>query len=148
VNKLRGTFTAVAVKAPGFGDRRKAMLEDMAILTGGTVISEDLGLKLDQTKVEQLGKARKVTINKDDTTIVVDAENDPKGQAAIQCRIKAMKAQVEGTTSDFDKEKLQERLAKLAGGMAVIKIGQPLLQLLLVEVGGGLLDLGLDRLDA
>ncbi|TMB76913.1 MAG: chaperonin GroEL [Chloroflexi bacterium] len=123
VNKLRGTFTAVAVKAPGFGDRRKAMLEDMAILTGGTVISEDLGLKLDQTKVEQLGKARKVTINKDDTTIVVDAENDPKRQAAIQGRIKAIKAQIEETTSDFDKEKLQERLAKLAGGVAVIKVG-------------------------
>jgi chaperonin GroEL len=123
VNKLRGTFTAVAVKAPGFGDRRKAMLEDMAILTGGTVISEDLGLKLDQTKVEQLGKARKVTVNKDDTTIVVDAEQDPKRMAAIQGRIKAIKAQVEETTSDFDKEKLQERLAKLAGGVAVIKVG-------------------------
>src|SRR5436853_5127316 len=123
VNKLRGTFTAVAVKAPGFGDRRKAMLEDMAILTGGTVISEDLGLKLDQTKVEQLGKARKVTTKKDDTTIVVDAENDPKRQAAIQGRIKAIKAQIEETTSDFDKEKLQERLAKLAGGVAVIKVG-------------------------
>jgi chaperonin GroEL len=123
VNKLRGTFTAVAVKAPGFGDRRKAMLEDMAILTGGQVISEDLGLKLDQTKVEQLGKARKVTVTKDDTTIVVDAENDPKRMAAIQGRIKAIKAQIEETTSDFDKEKLQERLAKLAGGVAVIKVG-------------------------
>ncbi len=123
VNKLRGTFTAVAVKAPGFGDRRKAMLEDMAILTGGTVVSEDLGLKLDQTKVEQLGKARKVTVNKDDTTIVVDAEQDPKRMAAIQGRIKAIKAQIEDTTSDFDKEKLQERLAKLAGGVAVIKVG-------------------------
>src|SRR5881409_1452319 len=123
VNKLRGTFTAVAVKAPGFGDRRKAMLEDMAVLTGGTVVSEDLGLKLDQTKVEQLGKARKVTVNKDDTTIVVDAEQDPKRMAAIQGRIKAIKAQIEETTSDFDKEKLQERLAKLAGGVAVIKVG-------------------------
>ncbi len=123
VNKLRGTFNAVAVKAPGFGDRRKAMLEDMAILTGGQVISEDLGLKLDQTKVEQLGKARKVTVTKDDTTIVVDAENDPKRQAAIQGRIKAIKSQIEETTSDFDKEKLQERLAKLAGGVAVIKVG-------------------------
>jgi chaperonin GroEL len=123
VNKLRGTFTAVAVKAPGFGDRRKAMLEDMAILTGGQVISEDLGLKLDQTKVEQLGKARKVTVTKDDTTIVVDAENDPKRVAAIQGRIKAIKSQIEETTSDFDKEKLQERLAKLAGGVAVIKVG-------------------------
>jgi chaperonin GroEL len=123
VNKLRGTFTAVAVKAPGFGDRRKAMLEDMAILTGGQVISEDLGLKLDQTKVEQLGKARKVTVTKDDTTIVVDAESDPKRTAAIQGRIKAIKSQIEETTSDFDKEKLQERLAKLAGGVAVIKVG-------------------------
>jgi chaperonin GroEL len=123
VNKLRGTFTAVAVKAPGFGDRRKAMLEDMAILTGGTVISEDAGFKLDQTKVEQLGKARKVTVNKDDTTIVVDVENDEKRKAAIQGRIKQIKAQIEETTSDFDKEKLQERLAKLAGGVAVIKVG-------------------------
>jgi chaperonin GroEL len=119
VNKLRGTFTAVAVKAPGFGDRRKAMLEDMAILTGGQVISEDLGLKLDQTKIEQLGKARRVTITKDDTTIVEGA-----GKAeAIQARIKSIKSQVEETTSDFDKEKLQERLAKLAGGVAVIKVG-------------------------
>src|SRR5438552_3427555 len=123
VNKLRGTFTAVAVKAPGFGDRRKAMLEDMAVLTGGQVISEDLGLKLDQTKVEQLGKARRVTITKDDTTIVVDVENDAKRQTEIQNRIKAIKAQIEETTSDFDKEKLQERLAKLAGGVAVIKVG-------------------------
>ncbi len=119
VNKLRGTFTAVAVKAPGFGDRRKAMLEDMAILTGGQVISEDLGLKLDQTKVEQLGKARRVTVTKDDTTIVEGAGKN----AAIQARIKSIKAQVEETTSDFDKEKLQERLAKLAGGVAVIKVG-------------------------
>jgi chaperonin GroEL len=119
VNKLRGTFTAVAVKAPGFGDRRKAMLEDMAILTGGQVISEDLGLKLDQTRIEQLGRARRVTINKDDTTIVEGA-----GKAeAIQGRIKAIKAQIEETTSDFDREKLQERLAKLAGGVAVIKVG-------------------------
>jgi len=119
VNKIRGTFTAVAVKAPGFGDRRKAMLEDMAILTGGQVISEDLGLKLDQTKIEQLGKARRVTITKDDTTIVEGA-GKPE---AIQGRIKAIKSQVEETTSDFDKEKLQERLAKLAGGVAVIKVG-------------------------
>src|SRR6202048_296460 len=119
VNKLRGTFTAVAVKAPGFGDRRKAMLEDMAILTGGQVISEDLGLKLDQTKIEQLGRARRVTVTKDNTTIVEGA-----GKAeAIQARIKSIKAQVEETTSDFDKEKLQERLAKLAGGVAVIKVG-------------------------
>ncbi len=112
VNKIRGTFTAVAVKAPGFGDRRKAMLEDMAILTGATVISEDAGYKLDQTKLESLGKARKVTVNKDDTTIVVDVENDAKRQTEIQNRIKAIKAQIEETTSDFDKEKLQERLAK------------------------------------
>src|SRR5205809_1123765 len=123
VNKIRGTFTAVAVKAPGFGDRRKAMLEDMAILTGATVISEDAGYKLDQTKLESLGKARKVTVNKDDTTIVVDVENDAKRQTEIQNRIKAIKAQIEETTSDFDKEKLQERLAKLAGGVAVIKVG-------------------------
>src|SRR5256886_4889409 len=120
VNKVRGTFKSVAVKAPGFGDRRKAMLEDMAILTGGQVISEDLGLKLDQTKVEQLGKARKVTVTKDDTTIVVDAENDPKRQTAIQSRIKAIKSQIEETTSDFDKEKLQERLAKVARRVARI----------------------------
>ncbi|MDQ6773954.1 MAG: chaperonin GroEL [Candidatus Dormibacteraeota bacterium] len=119
VNKLRGTFAAIAVKAPGFGDRRKAMLEDMAILTGGTVISEELGLKLDQTRVEQLGRARRVTVTKDDTTIVEGAGKTE----AIQGRIKAIKAQIEDTTSDFDKEKLQERLAKLAGGVAVIKVG-------------------------
>jgi chaperonin GroEL len=119
VNKLRGTFTAVAVKAPGFGDRRKAMLEDMAILTGGQVISEEVGLKLDQTRIEQLGRARRVTVTKDDTTIVEGA-GKPE---AIQARIKAIKAQVEETTSDFDREKLQERLAKLAGGVAVIKVG-------------------------
>src|SRR6266704_1219498 len=123
VNNIRGILKTVAVKAPGFGDRRKAMLEDMAILTGGTVISEDLGLKLDQTKLEQLGKARKVTVNKDDTTIVVDVEGDPKRLAAIQGRIKQIKAQIDETTSDFDREKLQERLAKLAGGVAVIKVG-------------------------
>ena len=121
VNKLRGTFTAVAVKAPGFGDRRKAMLEDMAVLTGGQVISEDLGLKLDQTKIEQLGKARRVTVNKDDTTIVEGAGKTE----AIQGRIKALKSQIEETTSDYDKEKLQERMAKLAGGVAVIKVGSP-----------------------
>jgi chaperonin GroEL len=119
VNKLRGTFQACSVKAPGFGDRRKAMLEDMAILTGGTVISEDLGLKLDQTRIEQLGRARRVTVTKDDTTIVEGAGK----QDAIQARIKAIKAQIEETTSDFDREKLQERLAKLAGGVAVIKVG-------------------------
>jgi chaperonin GroEL len=119
VNKLRGTFQAVAVKAPGFGDRRKAMLEDMAILTGGQVISEELGLKLDQTRIEQLGRARRVTVTKDDTTIVEGAGKTE----AIQGRIKAIKAQIEETTSDFDREKLQERLAKLAGGVAVIKVG-------------------------
>jgi len=119
VNKLRGTFQAIAVKAPGFGDRRKAMLEDMAILTGGQVISEDLGLKLDQTRIEQLGRARRVTVTKDDTTIVEGAGKSE----AIQARIKSIKAQVEDTTSDFDREKLQERLAKLAGGVAVIKVG-------------------------
>ncbi len=119
INKLRGTFTAVGVKAPGFGDRRKAMLEDMAILTGGTVISEDLGLKLDQTRIEQLGRARRVTVTKDDTTIVEGAGKSE----AIQARIKSIKGQMEETTSDYDKEKLQERLAKLAGGVAVIKVG-------------------------
>ncbi|HEX4215931.1 MAG TPA: chaperonin GroEL [Candidatus Dormibacteraeota bacterium] len=119
VNKLRGTFQAVAVKAPGFGDRRKAMLQDMAILTGGQVISEDLGLKLDQTRIDQLGRARRVTITKDDTTIVEGAGD----QAAIQGRVRAIKAEVEETSSDYDREKLQERLAKLAGGVAVIKVG-------------------------
>jgi len=119
VNKLRGTFTAVAVKAPGFGDRRKAMLEDLAILTGGQVISEELGLKLDSVQLNQLGKARRVTITKDDTTIVEGA-----GKAdAIKGRVNQIKAEIEKTTSDWDKEKLQERLAKLAGGVAVIKVG-------------------------
>src|SRR5579864_2177130 len=119
VNKLRGTFTAVAVKAPGFGDRRKEMLKDMAILTGGQVISEELGLKLDQTRIDQLGRARRVTVTKDDTTIVEGA-----GKAdAIQGRIKAIKAEIESTDSDFDREKLQERLAKLSGGVAVVKVG-------------------------
>src|ERR1700736_1969262 len=119
VNKLRGGLKVAAVKAPGFGDRRKAMLEDLAIVTGGQVISEDMGLKLDQTKIEQLGRARRVTVTKDDTTIVEGAGKP----AAIQGRIKAIKAQVEETTSDYDREKLQERLAKLAGGVAVIKVG-------------------------
>jgi chaperonin GroEL len=119
VNKLRGTFTAVAVKAPGFGDRRKAMLQDIAILTGGQVISEDLGLKLDSVQLNQLGKARRVTVTKDDTTIIEGAgkTDDIKG------RINQIKAEIEKTTSDWDKEKLQERLAKLAGGVAVIKVG-------------------------
>jgi chaperonin GroEL len=119
VNKLRGTFTSVAVKAPGYGDRRKAMLEDIAILTGGQVISEDVGLKLDQAKIEQLGKARRVTITKDDTTIVEGAGSSE----SIQGRIKALRSQADETTSDFDKEKLQERIARLAGGIAVIKVG-------------------------
>ena len=121
VNKLRGTFTAVAVKAPGFGDRRKAMLEDLSILTGGQVISEELGLKLDSVQLNQLGKARRVTITKDDTTIVEGAGK----QDQIKGRITQLKAEIEKTTSDWDKEKLQERLAKLAGGVAVIKVGAP-----------------------
>jgi chaperonin GroEL len=119
VNKLRGTFTAVAVKAPGFGDRRKAMLEDLAVLTGGTVISDEVGIKLDQAKVEHLGRARRVTIDKDTTTVVEGAGD----QVAIQARIKSVRAQLEETTSDFDKEKLRERLAKLSGGVAVVKVG-------------------------
>ncbi|HYY54875.1 MAG TPA: chaperonin GroEL [Candidatus Dormibacteraeota bacterium] len=119
VNKLRGTINALSVKAPGFGDRRKAMLEDMAILTGGKVISEELGRKLDSVTVQDLGRARTVKSNKDETTFV-----EGKGsESAIQARIKQIKAQIEETTSDFDKEKLQERLAKLAGGVAVIKVG-------------------------
>jgi chaperonin GroEL len=119
VNKLRGTFTAVAVKAPGFGDRRKRMLEDIAILTGAEVITEDLGLKLENTKLSQLGKARRVVIDKDATTII-----DGNGKAdAIKARIKQLKAEIENTDSDFDREKLQERLAKLAGGVAVVKVG-------------------------
>lgn len=119
VNKLRGTFTCVAVKAPGFGDRRKAMLEDIAILTGGQVISEELGLELKETQLEQLGKARQIKIQKENT-IIVDGAGDNQ---VIKDRIKQIKAQIEETTSDFDKEKLQERLAKLAGGVAVIKVG-------------------------
>ncbi|MBA3384722.1 MAG: chaperonin GroEL [Actinobacteria bacterium] len=119
VNKLRGTFQAVAVKAPGFGDRRKRMLEDIAILTGAEVITEELGLKLENTKLDQLGKARKVVIDKDSTTII-DGAGDSE---AIKGRIKQLKAEVENTDSDFDREKLQERLAKLAGGVAVVKVG-------------------------
>ncbi len=119
VNKLRGTFSAVAVKAPGFGDRRKRMLEDIAILTGAEVITEEMGLKLENTKLTQLGHARKIVIDKDSTTIV-----DGAGEAdAIKGRIKQLKAEIENTDSDFDREKLQERLAKLAGGVAVIKVG-------------------------
>src|SRR6202007_1406521 len=119
VNKLRGTLNAAAVKAPGFGDRRKAMLEDIAILTGGKAITEDLGLKLENLKIEDLGSAKKVTIDKDNTTIVAGA-----GKAGdIEGRIKQLRVQIEETTSDYDKEKLQERLAKLVGGVAVIKVG-------------------------
>jgi len=119
VNKLRGTFTAVAVKAPGFGDRRKRMLEDIAILTGAEVITEEMGLKLENTKLTQLGHARKVVIDKDSTTII-DGAGDSD---AIKARIKQLKAEIENTDSDFDREKLQERLAKLAGGVAVVKVG-------------------------
>ena len=119
VNKLRGTLQCAAVKAPGFGDRRKAMLEDIAILTGGKAITEDLGIKLENVKIEDLGHAKKITIDKDNTTIVEGA-----GKASeIEARIKQLRAQVEETTSDYDKEKLQERLAKLVGGVAVIKVG-------------------------
>jgi len=119
VNKLRGGLKVVAVKAPGFGDRRKAMLEDIAILTGGQVISEDLGIKLENVTIDMLGKAKKVVVKKDDTTIV-----DGSGpKADIQARIGQIRKQIEDTTSDYDKEKLQERLAKLAGGVAVIKVG-------------------------
>jgi chaperonin GroEL len=119
VNKLRGTLNVAAVKAPGFGDRRKAMLEDIAILTGGKVISEDLGIKLESVQVADLGRAKKVTIDKDNTTVV-----DGGGKEAdVQGRVKTLRAQVEDTTSDYDREKLQERLAKLVGGVAVIKVG-------------------------
>jgi len=119
VNKLRGTFTGIAVKAPGFGDRRKRMLEDIAILTGGEVISDEMGLKLENTQISQLGRARKVVVDKDNTTIVDGAGDLDK----IKARINQLKAEIENTDSDFDREKLQERLAKLAGGVAVIKVG-------------------------
>jgi chaperonin GroEL len=119
VNKLRGGLRVAAVKAPGFGDRRKAMLEDLAILTGGTVISEDLGIKLENVTLADLGKAKKVTITKDDTTVVEGAG----AKEGIEARIGQIKKQIEDTTSDYDKEKLQERLAKLAGGVAVIRVG-------------------------
>ena len=119
VNKLRGTLNACAVKAPGFGDRRKAMLEDIAILTGGKAIMEETGIKLEGVRLEDLGRAKRVTVDKDNTTIV-----DGGGtQKAIEGRIKQLRAQIEETTSDYDREKLQERLAKLAGGVAVIKVG-------------------------
>jgi chaperonin GroEL len=121
VNKLRGTFNTLAIKAPGFGDRRKAMLEDIAVLTGGQVISEEVGLRLDSTTIDMLGQARRVTATKDNTTII-----EGKGsQDAIEARTKQIRAQIDDTTSDFDKEKLQERLAKLSGGVAVIKVGAP-----------------------
>jgi len=119
VNKLRGTFNALAIKAPGFGDRKKEMLQDVAVLTGGKVISEELGLKLEKTNIEMLGKARKVIATKENTTII---EGDGQKQE-IQDRINQIRKEIETTTSDFDKEKLQERLAKLSGGVAVIKVG-------------------------
>src|SRR5881296_3645036 len=119
VNKLRGTLQAAAVKAPGFGDRRKAMLEDIAILTGGKSLTEDLGIKLENVRIEDLGRAKKVVIDKDNTTIV---EGAGKSQA-IEGRVKQLRTQIDETTSDYDREKLQERLAKLAGGVAVIKVG-------------------------
>ena len=116
---LRGTLQCCAVKAPGFGDRRKAMLEDIAILTGGKAISEDLGIKLENLNLEDLGQAKKVTADKDNTTIVEGAG----ATSAIEGRVKQIRAQIEETTSDYDREKLQERLAKLVGGVAVIKVG-------------------------
>ena len=119
VNKLRGTINVAAVKAPGFGDRRKALLEDIAVLTGGKVISEDLGIKLENIKIEDLGRAKKVTINKEATIIIDGAGNTD----AVRARVKTLKAQIEDTSSDYDREKLQERLAKLVGGVAVIRVG-------------------------
>jgi chaperonin GroEL len=119
VNKLRGGLKVAAVKAPGFGDRRKAMLQDIAILTGGTAISEDLGIKLDHVKLDMLGKAKKVMIDKENTTIV----NGACKKKDIEGRVAQIKAEIEETTSDYDREKLQERLAKLAGGVAVIRVG-------------------------
>src|SRR5205823_3100808 len=119
VNKLRGTLNCAAVKAPGFGDRRKSMLEDIAVLTGGQALSEDLGLKLENVKISDLGRAKRITIDKDNTTIVEGKGDKTK----IQGRVKQIKAQIEETTSDYDKEKLQERLAKIVGGVAVINVG-------------------------
>jgi len=119
VNKIRGTFRSVAVKAPGFGERRKAMLQDMAILTGGQVISEEVGLKLESVSLDLLGKARKVTVTKDETTVVEGAGS----KEDVQGRINQIRAEIENTDSDYDREKLQERLAKLSGGVAVIKVG-------------------------
>ncbi|MDR0272283.1 MAG: chaperonin GroEL, partial [Clostridiales bacterium] len=121
LNKLRGVFNVAAVKAPGFGDRRKAMLEDIAILTGGTVISSELGLELKEATIDNLGRAKSVKIDKENT-IIIDGSGDKK---AIDARVAQIKAQIEETTSEFDKEKLQERLAKMAGGVAVIKVGAP-----------------------
>jgi chaperonin GroEL len=119
VNKIRGTLQCAAVKAPGFGDRRKAMLEDIAVLTGGQVVSEDLGLKLENVTLNDLGSARKITLDKENTTIVEGGGN----RAALEGRVKQIRAQIEETTSDYDREKLQERLAKLIGGVAVINVG-------------------------
>ena len=119
LNKIRGTFNVVAVKAPGFGDRRKAMLEDIAILTGGTVITDDLGLELKDATIEALGQASKVTVDKD-STVIVEGSGNPE---AIANRVAVIKSQIESSTSEFDREKLQERLAKLSGGVAVIKVG-------------------------
>jgi chaperonin GroEL len=119
VNRLRGTINVAAVKAPGFGDRRKAILEDIAVLTGGKVISEDLGIKLENVKLEDLGSARRVTIDKENTTII-----DGGGETSdLHGRVKTLKAQIEDSTSDYDREKLQERLAKLVGGVAIIRVG-------------------------
>ncbi|MCP4669178.1 MAG: chaperonin GroEL, partial [Deltaproteobacteria bacterium] len=122
VNKLRGTLKVASIKAPGFGDRRKAMLEDIAILTGGKVITEDLGIKLESVRWEDLGEAKKVVLTKDDTTLVTDTD-DKDRRDAIAARVKQIRNQIEETSSDYDREKLQERLAKLAGGVAVINVG-------------------------
>ncbi|HEX9732947.1 MAG TPA: chaperonin GroEL, partial [Thermoanaerobaculia bacterium] len=122
VNKLRGTLKVAAVKAPGFGDRRKAMLEDVAVLTGGKLITEDLGIKLENVRWEDLGEAKKVVITKDDTTLVTDTDSK-QHREAIAGRVKQIRTQIEDTTSDYDREKLQERLAKLVGGVAVIQVG-------------------------
>src|SRR6266513_1692432 len=119
VNKLRGTLKVVAVKAPGFGDRRKAMMEDIAIVTGGTAIFEELGIKLENVELSQLGRAKKVRVDKDNTTIIEGAGDEK----AIKGRIEALKREIDSTTSDYDREKLQERLAKLSGGVAQINVG-------------------------
>ncbi|WP_240760152.1 chaperonin GroEL, partial [Phytoactinopolyspora endophytica] len=119
VNKIRGTFTSVAVKAPGFGDRRKAMLQDLAVLTGGQVVAEEVGLKLDQVGLEVLGTARRIVVTKDETTVVDGAGS----QADVQARVDQIRAEIENSDSDWDREKLQERLAKLAGGVGVIRVG-------------------------